>query len=459
MTRRDLFTDLLKAALGGLALPAQAADRTVYLSLAEARPVLENFAGELPGGLQGVSLNPDAWLAWVTARDAGIRARLKGGDADSVLNLVLFGTSFTSQPRVTGTQSEDATGRLILARVKDMAQAASHPGRNERLQFAAEWLQANGADPSDPASGKRVEAVLLENALRVLREQREYSKAIEEAKRNQDAAGVFVTRSSLYRSRGLSLDTSFRPNFAIERSLAEMKEAGLLRRVQRAAVIGPGLDFADKRSGYDFYPIQTLQPFALIDSLRRLGLAGPAGPEVEICDLSSRVLGHVRRARAQARAGAPYTVRIPLDGDTRWLPETIGYWRTFGSEIGTEAEPMSPPASVQARMHAIRIRPGVVALLRPADVDMVTQHLPLPADRRFDLVIATNILVYYSPFEQALAMRNIADMLRPGGVLLTNNALPEVSGVPMRPAGATSVAYSEDPDDGDRVVWYRRTAT
>ncbi len=181
------------------------------------------------------------------ARDREIRARLKGGDADSVLNLVLFRTSFTAQPRVTGKQMEaagdhsDVTGRLILARVRDMAQAAARPGRNERLKFAAESLKENGADPSAPAAGKRVEAVLLENALRVLREQREYAKPIEEAKRKEDAAGLFVIRSSLYRSRGLSLDTSFRPNYGIERSLAEMKSAGLLRTVRSAAVLGPGL--------------------------------------------------------------------------------------------------------------------------------------------------------------------------------------------------------------------------
>jgi hypothetical protein len=437
-------------AAGGLTLRGWAADRSAYLSLAEARPVLDSF-GELP------SVTADSWLAWETARDQEIRSRLKGGDADSVVNLVMFGTSFTAQPRVAPNQSEDAAGHLILARVKDMVQAVSHPGRNERLRFAAEWLKQNGADPNGPAAGKRVEAVLLENALRVLREQREYARTIDEAKRKEDGAGLFVTRSSLYRSRGLSLDTSFRPNFAIERTLAEIKTAGLLGRVRRTAVIGPGLDFADKRSGYDFYPVQTLQPFALIDSLRKLRLAGPAGPEVEIFDLSGRVLGHVQRALAQARAGSPYAVQVPLDGGIEWLPETVDYWRRFGSEIGAETKPLSPPAGVRARMHARRIRPDVVALLRPADLDIVIEHLPLPDDRRLDLIVATNVLVYYSPFEQALALGNIAGMLRTGGLLLTNNAVPEVQGVPMRPAGATSVAYSEDPDDGDRVVWYRRS--
>jgi SAM-dependent methyltransferase len=456
MTRRDLFA----FTIGALAQPARgaAADQTVYLPLPDARPVIEGFAGELPSGLAGASLTADGWLAWEAARDHAIRERLKTGDADSVINLVLFGTSFTRQPRVTAQQADDseATGRLILTRVKDMTAAAGHPGSNERLQFAAAWLKQNGADPSVAAAEKRVEAVLLENALRVVREQRAYAKTIEEAKQKEDAAGLFVTRSSLYRDRGLSLDTSFRPNYAIERSLAELKSAGVLRQARRAAVIGPGLDFADKRSGYDFYPIQTLQPFALIDSLRKLGLAGAAGPDVHIFDLSDRVLSHVGRAVAQARSGTAYTVQLPLDADTRWLAGTTDYWRTFGARIGTDARALTPPPGVRARMHAVRIRAGVVTLLHAASMDIVTEHLPLEAERRLDLVVATNVLVYYSPFEQALALRNIADMLRPDGILLTNNALPDVAGVPMRAAGATSVAYSEDPDDGDRVLWYQR---
>jgi hypothetical protein len=71
-------------------------------------------------------------------------------------------------------------------------------------------------------------------------------------------------------------------------------------------------------------------------------------------------------------------------------------------------------------------------------------------------MIATNVMVYYEPFEQALALQNVAGMLRNGGLLLTNNALPQVPGVPMRPVGSTSLAYSEDPDDGDHMLWYQR---
>jgi len=443
---------------GGLARRVCAEVRSTYSPLAEARPVLAAFAGELPNALRGASLAEPVWLAWEKERDQEIRARLETGDADSVFNLVLFGTSFTAQPRVSGRDQpgDEAVAKLILARVRDLAEAAKHPAANERVQFVAEWLKRHGADPAAPDSAKRGEALLLENALRVRREQRAYAQTIADAKRTGDAASLFVTRSSLYRDRGLSLDTSFRPNFAIEHALAAIQTAALLGKVARAAVIGPGLDFVDKRSGYDFYPVQTLQPFALIDALRKLRLADSSGPALTVFDLSERVLGHVRRAVTHARNGSPYTLQIPLDGDTRWLPETVAYWQQFGSQVGAETKAGNPPAGVSVRMRAVRIRPDVVSLLAPLDLDVVTSRLPLPGPQRFDLIVATNILVYYSPFEQGLALQNIARMLQPGGVLLSNNALPDVTGVPIEAAGSTSVAYSADPDDGDRILWYRR---
>jgi hypothetical protein len=457
VTRRDLFG----LALASIPLRAQPSDRPVYLSWAEARPIVEDFSGELPAGLDRAP-DSSSWLNWETARDQEIRSRLKRGDADSIVNLVLYGTSFTARPRLTADQLDtagadsEAAGKLIVARIQDFAIAVLHPRSNERLQFAARWLKGQGVDPADPAADKRIAVVLLENARRVFQEQRAYNDVIDAAKKKGDAGGLFVARSSLYRDRGLSLDTSFRPNYAIERSLAEIKSAGGLPLIRRAAVIGPGLDFTDKRSGFDFYPIQTLQPFALIDSLRRLRMADNLGPTVEIVDLSARVLDHVRLAAARARTGSGYTVQVPLDRDTRWLADTADYWQKFGSEIGASAPALSPPARLEVRTRAVGIRPNIVKLLRPADLNIVLQHLELPDDRKLDLMIATNVMLYYEPFEQALALRNIAGMLRAGGMLLTNNALPEVKGVPMRPVGGTSVAYSEDPDDGDHVLWYKR---
>jgi hypothetical protein len=51
----------------------------------------------------------------------------------------------------------------------------------------------------------------------------------------------------------------------------------------------------------------------------------------------------------------------------------------------------------------------------------------------------------------------VAHMLRPGGLLLSNNALMEFPGSPLRSIDYLTVLYSDDrPDDGDHIVWYQR---
>ncbi len=75
---------------------------------------------------------------------------------------------------------------------------------------------------------------------------------------------------------------------------------------------------------------------------------------------------------------------------------------------------------------------------------------------RFDLIIATNIFVYYDTFEQSLAMNNVEQMLKVGGILLSNNALLELPFSRVHSAGYTTAVYSDREGDGDHIVWYRR---
>ena len=76
--------------------------------------------------------------------------------------------------------------------------------------------------------------------------------------------------------------------------------------------------------------------------------------------------------------------------------------------------------------------------------------------RRFDLIVTTNVFVYYDDLDQALAFSNVEAMLRPGGILLSNNALLELPGSRLRSAGYLTVQYSDRLDDGDHIVWYCR---
>jgi hypothetical protein len=111
-------------------------------------------------------------------------------------------------------------------------------------------------------------------------------------------------------------------------------------------------------------------------------------------------------------------------------------------------------------MRAGRVRPDIVLSITPADLNIVLQRIEPPAAaERYDLIIATNILVYYDVFEQSLAMTNVAKMLKPGGLLLTNSPVFELPATPMRSVGFTDVLYEQRDAGRDRVFWLTTKAT
>src|SRR5207244_6456711 len=118
-------------------------------------------------------------------------------------------------------------------------------------------------------------------------------------------------------------------------------------------------------------------------------------------DLSPRVNQHLATARERARGNEPYLLNVPRDTDVRWKPELATYWERFGDRIGEPAELTVPPGAGSVLVRSVRVRPAIVASIVPQDLNIVLQRLePLPPDERFDLMIATNVLVYYSVFEQ-----------------------------------------------------------
>jgi hypothetical protein len=271
-----------------------------------------------------------------------------------------------------------------------------------------------------------------------------------------DATGQVAARSTIFRERGIALDTSLRPAFAVEEALRDALERGLLTEgsVRRVAVVGPGLDFVEKAEGQDFYPPQSLQALALADSLVRLGLAKADALSITAFDISPRVLDHL--ARARARAGEGYVLQLPRPSEG-WASAFVRYWERFGDAVGTTAEAVAPPpAAGPIEVRAVRVRPAVAAAVAPVDLNMVYQRLELPPAERFDLVVATNVLVYYDTFEQCLALANLARMTAVGGLFLSNNVVLELPGSALRSVGYRTVVFSDAPDDGEHVFFYRR---
>ena len=103
-------------------------------------------------------------------------------------------------------------------------------------------------------------------------------------------------------------------------------------------------------------------------------------------------------------------------------------------------------------VRTVSIRPAVTLRIDALDLNIVLQR---SEQHRFDLVVATNVFIYYDVLEQVLALSNVKAMLKPGAFLLSNNALLELPSSEIRSVGYSTIEYSDRPDDGDHIVWYR----
>jgi hypothetical protein len=437
-----------------LAVTALAAPAIERIPFADARASIDAHRDALPVELRSLdsAALPAAWPAWVAKRDAEIRGRLARGDEDSVVNLWLYGTSFTRLPRVTARQTAqlaqpDAIEDLLVSRLDDFVAALARPGNNERLQFARDLIARQRIDLSTPTGRKKAEEYLVAIRERTIVENRRYA-------RDAESPDAYAT---LFHDRGLSSDTRLTASFAIDRALDALAAAGRIApgTVARAAIVGPGLDFTDKAEGYDFYPPQTIQPFALVESLLR-GKLSASELRLTTLDLSPRVNGHLDAARSRAARGTPYVIELPLAKDQTahaWQPQFIGYWERFGAAIGKTVPAVAPPPLAgDVRVRAVAVRAAIVSSITPRDVNIIVERVN---DEPFDLIVATNILVYYDGFEQSLALANIARMLKPGGFFLTNYAVTPLP--PLEPtASQTTRVFFDRSGNGDTIYAYQR---
>ena len=206
--------------------PALKAQRIRYLSLPEIQDTLYRFSGS---GLPGTDI-ADAihWDQWIGEQDSQVRSRIDRGVEDSISNFILYGTSYTTLPRLEGSdRSLTSSGELsseARARIHALTVALTSRPHNERLEFVRQYLSKKGVPRN------QVEDFLGRNLTRFATEQRHYQDELERATTSSDPNAVLLTRGTLYQNRGLSIDTSLLPNYAVEDTL---------RRLAAKNVVGP----------------------------------------------------------------------------------------------------------------------------------------------------------------------------------------------------------------------------
>jgi hypothetical protein len=428
-----------------------------FTSFEEAKPTLDEYRYS---GLSGTgSSERSEWDRWIRGQDADVRSRIDRGVEDSVSNFILYGTSYTKLPRLSGTdEALEPSGEISPAarkRILALVTALTGSRGSERLEFIKRFLVEKRI------AREQFSDYLAANLVRFAGEQRAYQRTLEHAGKAGDANEVLAVRGTLYEKRGLSVDTSLLPNFAIEETLRALVDKSVLKRasVSRIVIIGPGLDFTDKRDGYDFYPLQTIQPFAVLETLKRLHLAEGQLVRVVTFDLNAAVNAHMAQLSQRARNEQGYIIQLPRDTSAAWTTAAVSYWKHFGDYLGSSVRPLPVPDALPTiESRAIAVRPEYAASMTPLDLNIVAQTIDVPESSAFDLVIATNVLVYYDVFQQSLAMGNIAQILKPGGIFLANNSLPVAHDKRLKYLGRKQVVFAQDGSYGDDIVVYQRQA-
>jgi hypothetical protein len=455
MKMRSVFCFLLLVLLPGWSQPPP---KSAFISLNEAQSSVSAYKDSLPAKLQSAaSLDEAEWAKWIRQSDDEVRLRLERGQEDTLSNLLRFGVTYTHEYRIDDSYLP-RYGRSSLVdsfannRANDLVRALASPKSAEGFREMRTFLEKKGYSFQTPADRARVKKYLLENLAR-LRD--DFIQAhSEEAKKN---------RWQAFKERGLSLDTNLWPDYDLDVHLRAMMEKGLLKpgSVRRVAVVGPGLDFVNKMEGYDFYPPQTIQPFAVLDSLFRLKLADPTTVEMVTLDISTDVNTHIERALKTAAAGKPYVLQLPWNSGGGWteefLAQFVPYWKNLGSTIGEPMQPVTGPKRAEGiEIRAVKVPPAIVGLIKPFDLNIVYQRLQLAPEERFDLIIGTNIFIYYGAFEQSLARANVASMLKSGGFLLSSDQLADRIENGLEPTLTTRTPMTGPPVMTGYIFSYRR---
>jgi hypothetical protein len=425
------------------------------MPLESAQAVLQKM-GSSNGAHPSPSVSSRDWIAWLQKSDTQVRQRLKTGEEDTLTNLLRFGVTYTREYRIDDEYlvlygKSSLVNAFAENRANDLIKALAAPNGNQGFVEMRAFVEKNGFSLNSGAGRKKLKAYLLANLARM---QKEFLQAREQAKTNRD---------QMFQYRGISLDSNLWPDYDIDLTLQTLLKAGRLEPggIRRVAIVGPGLDFVNKQKGVDYYPPQTTQPFAVFDSLLRLGLAKPDGLELYTLDISSRVNLHIARARKNAALGRGYTVQLPWYADGRWTDgfraKFTQYWQNLGAQVGLPVAAIPVPQGAPGfATRAVKIQAAVVRRVTPVDMNIVFQRLPLAADERFDLIIGTNIFLYYDGFEQALARANVAAMLKPGGYLLSNDKLPDTVRSGLEQVAVIAVPMTGPPVITDYIYCYRR---
>jgi hypothetical protein len=403
---------LLAAALAAsMGLLSHAAERRRPIEYSDLPPALQkSFSAQgIPGR---------RFPAYIRSVEVETDRRIAEGERDHLIYYALQSTGFTDRPRIEPAVSalrfveglpQVERERLLQdpsylpsagwpsaerARVVDLLSALRTGSKDEHLAYFRQLLQPDSRVPGPEA--------FLADYVRVARflYQKEFLSG--------GASPAEVAQvARLYQSRPHSSDTQIEAGFGVYLGL------DLAPRTDLVDVVGP----------------QSYQPFAVTDALLALSLASERDLRVHLVDVNPRV---VRALQAVAREGVTLHLFTGISETAQqpFSPDYRKYVTQLGRAIGDEIPAAGAMASDRRYQRSIAVRAAVTRAMSTERLNIITERL-VDDESSFDGVVVTNVLTYFDDRQLALALSNIAAMLRPGGYLLHNESrggLTEMAG-------------------------------
>jgi SAM-dependent methyltransferase len=384
------------------------------LAVQTARLRLADIPAELRGDLPA---DFEEYLRGVEKESA---RRLGEGEWDHLVYYVLQSRRFTAQEPVEPALSarefveKKEVPAAVFKRIDDFLRATPE---GERMLYFRELARGDRA------------AVVREykRAMEFL-----YEKEFGGQTKQGEARREYV--AGLYQKRGYSSDTDVDASFGLYVELGVLREMTPGMRRNRVLVVGPGLNFAPRTALREEDPPESYQPFVLADSLLRRKLAQEGEMQVVCVDVNPRVVRYF--------AGFPRRPVLHL----RWQAEDEeqgAFVNGAGSQIGLRD-------GVE-----LRVKEEMARRVSARELNVITGRL---GGEKFDLAVATNVLLYFDDRELLLAMTNLRAMLKDGGVLIHNDPRGKVEeygkalGMPV--ADARMVRLSKRRQLYDTVVMH-----
>lgn len=330
-----------------------------------------------------------------------------------------------------------------LPRIEPALSARAFAESNEIPRGAAARLKAFiDTEPSDArhryfrtlVSSEEQMRGEYRRAMRFLHEKEWASRSRQGSDRRDFIAG-------LYESRGHSTDSSAAANYAAHVAIAALRERVPGTKIRRVLIVGPGMEIAPRTGLDDEVPPQSLQPYLTADSLIRLELAQLDDLKIDCADVNRRVVNHIREF---PRSDRRLLIKA-APGDTEWNAFFDGAGTAIGKRQSGNWVELSKEAATRVRAF---------------EMNVLTERADPPA--AYDLVVATNVLLYFNQQELGLTLANIGASLAPGGHLLHNDtraaveAWARVLGLPIIDARMVRLASRPERELYDSAILHAK---